>query len=751
MAINLKEILVTDSTNVTLDKINYNFDQIMVNGGGPMGPQGLQGEKGFDGLTGDTGDTGAQGLQGAQGDKGDPGQEFWKVNVGTTHNTIVPIHDHLTKTNAPTVMVGVDKNDPIYDVVLEDSSLLINKKTGLHSYNIQLLDDAVTNHNGNFAYVNLDFVNGKSVKTESFSSLADTVNIKVAAKHIFSDGLNDLVTIDADLLDVNVAAHFNEGVTIAAPLQITAGSPATNKILAGTDALGNATWKAISEIGGAVPVGTIVPVLTDVFDNPNNFEQGAYLPSDTSPLHILYGRGKGAYKGWYISNGKNWINASGVSYSTKDLCSFSYKITNNSERPANQGQGPIEIINPILALNGGADLGLEATYDSIHHEYNVATSLNTSNELIYPATSGTAMDLYKMVHIVYLGHEDLHWEDHGDQGEIINNLVIDAVNMTKADNPWDACAGYNSGVYDISIPPTNPTYASWILHQAAGTKAEAWRDVDLNYEGPTGKVYLYQTGTTIPAADGYYVVDGYVRYVNAGVIFDNLFPSPCLENGDAQTCILPSAAFDSVGGPSNKSMIVNGTATLYSSKNLPSWRNTSQLTHTYQWQSRTGSNGMSNISGATSDTYVIPTSGPDALSSIGTYYFRVGIVTHDAATGTQSSIQYSPEIVANVGAAYTFFGGQEVGDGVGQLSTNGSISASGTSIITLRTTRSYSTGGTASSQLIISGGAQTYTLYGNADANTPQQILTVQIPAGNYTYTLAITGGSSTNRYAQIY
>jgi hypothetical protein len=750
MAINLKEILINDSANVVLDKLNYNFDQIMVNGGGPMGAQGAQGIRGFDGLTGDTGDTGAPGLQGPAGEKGDPGQEFWKVNVGANNNTIVPIHDHTAKPNAPTVMVGVDKNDPLYDVVLQESSLLINKKTGLHNYNIQLLDDGVTNDNGNFAYINIDLVGDKTVKTESFSSLTNTVNKKVAAKHIFSDGANELVTIDADLLEANVATNFNEGVTITAPLQIHVGTPALNKILAGTDSLGNATWKNISEIGGAVPVGTIVPVLTDIFDNPNNFEQGAFLPSDASPLHILYGRGKGAYKGWYISNGKNWIDGAGVSYSTKDLCSFSYKITNNTERPSGQGQGPIEIINSILALNGGADLGLDATYESVHNEYTITTNLNTANELIYPGSSGVAMDLYKMVHIVYLGHDNLYWEDAGDQGEIINNLVIASVTMTSSTNPWDSCAGYNSNVYDISIPPTNETYASWIQHQVAGTKAEAWRDVDLNYEGPTGKVYLYQTGTTLPAADGYYTVDGYVRYVNAGVIFDNLFPAPCLENGDAQTCILPTAAFDSVGGPSNKSMIVNETATLYSAKSLPAWRNTSQLTHAYQWQMRTGSNGMSNISGATSSTYVIPTSGTYALSSVETYYFRVGIVTLDAATGTQSSIQYSPEIVANVGAAYTFFGGTMVSDAT-TLSTNGSLSVSGTSTITLRTTRSFSSGGTGSSQLIISGGSQNYTLYGDVDANNPQQILTVQVPAGNYSYTLAITSGTSTNRTASIY
>ena len=125
MVINFKELLSSDLSNVVLDKINYNFDQILVNGGGPMGHQGAQGPRGFDGLTGDTGPQGAQGSQGAQGAKGDPGLETWKSNAGTYNNTLVPIHEGTL--NPPTVMVGVNKDDAIYDTVINDVSFLINK------------------------------------------------------------------------------------------------------------------------------------------------------------------------------------------------------------------------------------------------------------------------------------------------------------------------------------------------------------------------------------------------------------------------------------------------------------------------------------------------------------------------------------------------------------------------------------------------------------------------------------------------
>lgn len=733
MALNFKEILLTDPSNVVLDKINYNFDQILVNGGGPIGLTGPQGEKGFDGLTGDTGPQGAQGTQGPQGQKGDTSEENWKLNAGVNNDTIVPVHD-ASKTNAPTVMIGFDKNDPLYDVVIEETSLIINKKTGLHDYNVVLMDDGVTNHDGNFAYIDLSVAGDKVIKTEGFNAYTDTVSKKIASKFIFSNGLNDLVTIDANRLESNVNAKFSGGLNVNGPLKINIGSPNLNKVLAGTDTAGNATWKAISEIGGAVPVGTIIPVLTEVFDNANNFEQGAFLPSNSDPLRIFYGRGKGAYKGWYLSNGKTWSNAStGASYSTKDLCSFSYTITNNSERPANQGQGPIAITNSILALNGGADLEIAATYNQSAHQYTVTSHLDTSASLIYPATTGTPLDLYKMVYLVYLGHDNLYWEDAGDQGETQTNLVIPSVTLKRADTVWDSCATTTTGVYDISIPAVNPTYAAWAIHQANNTPALAWRSSSLNTEGPTGKVYLYQTGTTNPAPNGYYTIEGYSRAVISGVIFDNLTPAPCLENGDAQTCILPTATFDSISGPTSKSLLEGNTATLYAKTNLPSWRNTAQLTFTYQWQSLNDSTGnWLNIDGATSSTYTTPTLTP------GSYSYRVGIITHDAATSTQSSTQYSTAAVASVSSSLVFFGATTVT--ASNPTVNSTLTAGSTATIELRVSRSFGPGtvNDVSASLIIQPG--NYAAYANTQGT---EIQTVTIPAGNYTYQLSVQGTNS--------
>ena len=41
--INLLNILSGDSQTILIDKVNYNFDQILTAGGGPQGSQGIRG------------------------------------------------------------------------------------------------------------------------------------------------------------------------------------------------------------------------------------------------------------------------------------------------------------------------------------------------------------------------------------------------------------------------------------------------------------------------------------------------------------------------------------------------------------------------------------------------------------------------------------------------------------------------------------------------------------------------------------
>ena len=80
--INLKNISFTDSDNIKLDKVNYNFDQLVSNGGGPKGPTGSHGVTGPQGVNGYQGPFGVRGDQGDQGPNGSAGTQVWIYQDG---------------------------------------------------------------------------------------------------------------------------------------------------------------------------------------------------------------------------------------------------------------------------------------------------------------------------------------------------------------------------------------------------------------------------------------------------------------------------------------------------------------------------------------------------------------------------------------------------------------------------------------------------------------------------------------------
>lgn len=84
MAINIQEILhPSDSDNIKFSKINYNFDQILANGGGPVGPKGLKGSQGVVGSTGVKGELGTQGIKGESGETTSPWKSI-QIDLDTT-------------------------------------------------------------------------------------------------------------------------------------------------------------------------------------------------------------------------------------------------------------------------------------------------------------------------------------------------------------------------------------------------------------------------------------------------------------------------------------------------------------------------------------------------------------------------------------------------------------------------------------------------------------------------------------------
>ena len=80
MAITIQEILASDTISQFVDKVNFNFDQLILNGGGAPGPNG------------------PQGLPGPIGGRGERGTEWYQdltVSPGTNPNTIIVSPDLL--------------------------------------------------------------------------------------------------------------------------------------------------------------------------------------------------------------------------------------------------------------------------------------------------------------------------------------------------------------------------------------------------------------------------------------------------------------------------------------------------------------------------------------------------------------------------------------------------------------------------------------------------------------------------------
>ena len=108
MAINIQEILhPSDSDAIKFEKINYNFDQIVANGGG------LQGEKGAVGSQGAAGSQGQKGLQGEKGETGATGATTsrWQVipapfAVGAQPSYSILKPKREGDTHHPTVFLG---------------------------------------------------------------------------------------------------------------------------------------------------------------------------------------------------------------------------------------------------------------------------------------------------------------------------------------------------------------------------------------------------------------------------------------------------------------------------------------------------------------------------------------------------------------------------------------------------------------------------------------------------------------------
>lgn len=481
MIVNLKQINLSDSDNIKLDKINYNFDQLVANGGGPMGTTGPVGAQGATGITGAQGYQGPIGPTGIVGAPGSNTTAYWKNTAGGGNvpvDTILPIHDPLSNLHAPVVSVGFMGGDAEYGAGQSTSpgqtpyQWIINRKSNF-AHNLRFTSSDVLNNSFNFKMENLGTINTFTMGFQTVAPNIPTSIIWHAQNHIFIDNTtgSPLLEVGTSGITYHKDVEFDRPVAVNGPLKIGNANAAQDKIAVAADNNGTVTFKSIDELGGIVPYGTIVSILPSVFNNPNNFiiNETVTLADASDLLKIGVGRGINDYSGWYICNGETWKSDS-VSPQlvelTPNLNSFSYTIEDNPDSISLTSQGSVNSPNTDVHIVGGSDISMSASYGGPGGLAGMYTVTSTVTDSDVPVTTytGSTFKIKKLPQIIYLGVDDAYWQKPGTgQAPFTNNDVyVDDLNNTT------------SGSHTASV----------VTHEQQGT---------------------YNTVTiTVNAADGYY-------------------------------------------------------------------------------------------------------------------------------------------------------------------------------------------------------------------------------------------------------
>ena len=438
MAINLKQIFTSDSDNIKLDKINYNFDQIVANGSGPRGVRGPKGDTGTEGIQGPVGPQGLRGPTGPQGPAGIDGKKYWNsVNAstlnGVNYNLLYPKVNENNE--SPSILLGYKTTEieaANTNVINRITSILTLKKPNDFSSNLKLVSE---NSEESFIF-NVTTENNKTIVESSFDNINDANEKEYIQKaNIFSFiDTNDLLLakIKENLFEVNIPAKFNEDVEIQQDLKINSNNAnaGTGKIAVADDNEGTVVWKTVEEIGGTAPIGTVTSIASQFFNNSNNFIQ--YQEYDinnpnTDIINITIGRGIGEYRGWYLCNGKVWTDGNEV-YQTPSLNDFSYNIAENTDAN-NAAQGVANIIGSDNPIVGAAKITMDANYVAANNKYTISYSQLDTNDIQINSGSGNTYKIKRLPQIIYLGNPNLHWRDAGS-----DQLPETAVNYKFVDN-----------------------------------------------------------------------------------------------------------------------------------------------------------------------------------------------------------------------------------------------------------------------------------------------------------------------------
>ena len=103
MSLKIRTIVESDQLSEVVEKVNHNFNQVLINGGGPPGPAGPTGEIGPIGVEGPQG---SQGIEGPEGPAGSDATLQW--NRYRENNTDIVVPEADTESEPTKILLGAN-------------------------------------------------------------------------------------------------------------------------------------------------------------------------------------------------------------------------------------------------------------------------------------------------------------------------------------------------------------------------------------------------------------------------------------------------------------------------------------------------------------------------------------------------------------------------------------------------------------------------------------------------------------------
>ena len=369
MPINLKELFIADTSQIKIEKINYNFDQIIAVGG-QIGPKGLKGDFGPIGPEGEKGQKGEIGPVGVPGENGSDGFTSWisVENTAIDSNILKPIFDAA---NQNSVYIGDASQSPAAEGDNSVSSVLVIGRPQLYENHIEL--------KGQF--------NSLTVKGEFYNSDGVALDVFSIKKGGFAGG--DPVKLDVAFDDI---AINSTGTGLLGNINIGA----SESIIVSADSGFNVLSGTISTFGDRVFVSSDLIVTGTGFtkvSSGNVAQRNDIADNDLQGGAIRYNTDDNKLEAYYdgTAAGSVWLPLRELTDSDKDT-RVDISLVNDNDRIDLVTDGDV-----AMRLGGTSqDLGGNNLKKPIITNYNVFSQENVhfSNKnkgiSFHPGTGGNS-------------------------------------------------------------------------------------------------------------------------------------------------------------------------------------------------------------------------------------------------------------------------------------------------------------------------------------------------------------------------